>query len=152
MPVNPDFRDLFAALNGAGAEYLLVGGYALAIHAAPRFTKDLDVWVNPTRENAPRVLTALKVFGATLGELTETDLMTPGIVFQMGLPPNRIDLLTSIDGVEFSEAWPARITTEYGREQLPVIGRAQLIANKRASGRPQDLVDADAIERAPKSS
>jgi hypothetical protein len=152
MPVNPDFRDLFAALNGAGAEYLLVGGYALAIHAAPRFTKDLDVWVNPTRENAPRVLTALKVFGAPLGELTETDLMTPGVVFQMGLPPNRIDLLTSIDGVAFSEAWPARITTEYGREQLPVIGRAQLIANKRASGRPQDLVDADAIERAPKSS
>jgi hypothetical protein len=152
MPVNPDFRDLFAALNGAGAEYLLVGGYALAIHAAPRFTKDLDVWVNPTRENAPRVLTALKAFGAPLGELTETDLMTPGVVFQMGLPPNRIDLLTSIDGVAFSEAWPARITTEYGREQLPVIGRAQLIANKRASGRPQDLVDADAIERAPKSS
>jgi hypothetical protein len=139
-------------LNGAGAEYLLVGGYALAIHAAPRFTKDLDVWVNPTRENAPRVLTALKAFGAPLGELTETDLMTPGVVFQMGLPPNRIDLLTSIDGVAFSEAWPARITTEYGREQLPVIGRAQLIANKRASGRPQDLVDADAIERAPKSS
>jgi hypothetical protein len=152
MPVNPDFRDLFAALNGAGAEYLLVGGYALAIHAAPRFTKDLDVWVNPTRENAPRVLTALKVFGAPLGELTETDLMTPGIVFQMGLPPNRIDLLTSIDGVEFSEAWPSRISTEYGGQPLPVIGRMHLVANKRASGRPQDLVDADAIERAPKSS
>jgi hypothetical protein len=151
MPVNPDFRDLFAALNGAGAEYLLVGGYALAIHAAPRFTKDLDVWVNPTRENAPRVLTALKAFGAPLGELTETDLMTPGVVFQMGLPPNRIDLLTSIDGVAFSEAWPARITTEYGREQLPVIGRAQLIANKRASGRPQDLVDADVVEKAGRS-
>jgi hypothetical protein len=149
MPVNPDFRDLFAALNVAGAEYLLVGGYALAVHAAPRFTKDLDVWVNPTRENAPRVLAALKTFGAPLGELTEADLAGQGIVFQMGLPPNRIDLLTSIDGVAFAEAWPARLTTEYGGEPLPVIGRAQLIANKRASGRPQDLVDADAIERAP---
>ncbi len=148
MPVNPDFRDLFAALNGTGAEYLLVGGYALAVHAAPRFTKDLDVWVNPTRENAPRVLAALKAFGAPLGELTEADLAAPGIVFQMGLPPNRIDLLTSIDGVEFSEAWPSRLTTDYGGQPLPVIGKAQLIANKRASGRPQDLLDADVLERA----
>ncbi|MGB8931391.1 MAG: hypothetical protein WCC48_09130 [Anaeromyxobacteraceae bacterium] len=148
MPVNPDFRDLFAALNGAGAEYLLVGGYALAVHAAPRFTKDLDVWVNPTRENAARVLAALKVFGAPLGELTQDDLAAPGIVFQMGLPPNRIDVLTSIDGVAFAEAWPARLTTEYGGQPLTVIGRAHLLANKRASGRPQDLVDADVIEGA----
>jgi hypothetical protein len=148
MSLNPDFRDLFAALNAAGAEYLLVGGYALAFHAAPRFTKDLDVWVNPTPENASRVLAALQAFGAPLGELTEADLASPGIVFQMGLPPNRIDLLTVIDGVEFSEAWSARLATVYGDEPLPVIGRAHLLANKRASGRPQDLVDADAIERA----
>jgi hypothetical protein len=148
MSLNPDFRDLFAALNVAGAEYLLVGGYALAFHAAPRFTKDLDVWVNPTPENASRVLAALQAFGAPLGELTEADLASPGIVFQMGLPPNRIDLLTVIDGVEFSEAWSARLATVYGDEPLPVIGRAHLLANKRASGRPQDLVDADAIERA----
>lgn len=148
MSLNSDFRDLFAALNGAGAEYLLVGGYALAVHAAPRFTKELDVWVNPTRENAPRVLVALKSFGAPLGELTEADLAAPGIVFQMGLPPNRIDLLTSIDGVEFSDAWPERLETDYGGQRLPVIGKAHLVANKRASGRPQDLVDADAIEKA----
>lgn len=148
MPVNPDFRDLFAALNGAGAEYLLVGGYALAVHAAPRFTKDLDVWVNPTRENASRVLAALRTFGAPLGELTEADLAAPGIVFQMGLPPNRIDLLTSIDGVDFLEAWPSRLVTEYGGQPLPVIGRTHLVANKRASARAQDLVDADAIEQA----
>jgi hypothetical protein len=135
-------------LNAASAEYLLVGGYALAVHAAPRFTKDLDVWVNPTRENAPRVLAALKAFGAPLGDLREADLAAPGIVFQMGLPPNRIDLLTSIDGVEFSEAWPSRLETVYGGQSLPVIGKAHLVANKRASGRPQDLVDADAIERA----
>lgn len=147
MPVNPDFRDLFAALNGAGAEYLLVGGYALAVHAAPRFTKDLDVWVNPTPENARCVMAALGTFGAPLGDLTEADLATPGIVFQMGLPPNRIDLLTSIDGVSFPEAWPSRLLTEYGGERLSVIGREQLIANKRASGRPQDLVDAETLER-----
>lgn len=148
MPVNPDFRDLFAALNAAGAEYLLVGGYALAVHAAPRFTKDLDVWVNPTAGNAPRVMAALRAFGAPLGELSEADLTTPGIVFQMGLPPNRIDLLTSIDGVRFPEAWPSRVVTEYGGAPLPVIGREALIANKRASARPQDLVDVQTLEAA----
>jgi hypothetical protein len=148
MPVNPDFRDLFAALNDAGAEYLLVGGYALAVHAAPRFTKDLDVWVNPTRENASRVLSALRAFGAPAGELTEADLATVGIVFQMGLPPNRIDVLTSIDGVGFAEAWSSRLITDYGGQPLPVIGRAHLVANKRASGRPQDLVDADVLDHA----
>jgi hypothetical protein len=148
MPVNPDFRDLFRALNGEGAEYLLVGGYALAVHAAPRFTKDLDVWVNATRENAPRVLAALRAFGAPLGGLGEDDLVSPGIVFQMGLPPNRIDLLTSIDGVAFKDAWPSRLVTEYGGEPLPVIGKAQLIANKRASARPQDLVDVQTLELA----
>jgi hypothetical protein len=148
MPVNPDFRDLFAALNDAGAEYLLVGGYALAVHAAPRFTKDLDVWVKPTPENASRVLSALRAFGAPVGELSEADLATAGIVFQMGLPPNRIDVLTSIDGVGFAEAWSSRLMTEYGGQPLPVIGRAHLAANKRASGRPQDLVDAATLERA----
>ncbi len=147
MPLNPDFRDLFAALNAAGAEFLLVGGYALAVHSAPRFTKDLDVWVNPTAENAARVRAALVSFGAPLGELTEADLAAPGIVFQMGLPPNRIDVMTAVDGVSFPQAWPDRLETDYGGERVAVIGRLHLIANKRASGRPQDLVDADLLER-----
>jgi hypothetical protein len=147
MQVNPDFRDLFAELNAAGAEYLLVGGYALAVHAAPRFTKDLDVWVDPRTENAARVRAALERFGAPLQDLTESDLATPGIVFQIGVPPNRIDVLTAIDGVSFHEAWPERIETTYGGERVPVIGRRHLIQNKRASGRPQDLVDADLLER-----
>ena len=148
MPVNSDFRDLFAALNAEGAEYLLVGGYALAVHAAPRFTKDLDVWVNPAAPNALRVHAALARFGAPLGELTLDDLSAPGIVFQIGLPPNRIDVLTAIDGVAFDEAWPERIETRYGDEAVHVIGRRHLIANKRASGRAQDRVDADLLERA----
>jgi hypothetical protein len=147
MPVNPDFRDLFAALNAERAEYLLVGGYALAVHAAPRFTKDLDVWVAPTTANAVRVRAALERFGAPLADLRESDLATPGIVFQIGIPPNRIDVLTAIDGVTFPEAWPERIETTYGDEPVPVIGRRQLIANKRASGRPQDLLDAEMLER-----
>jgi hypothetical protein len=147
MPVNPDFRDLFAALNAAGAEYLLVGGYALAVHAAPRFTRDLDVWVNPTEENARRVRLALERFGAPLGALAPGDLSTPGIVFQIGVQPNRIDVLTAIDGVAFEEAWPERVETRYGDTDVHVIGRRQLIRNKRASGRPQDLVDADLLEQ-----
>ncbi len=147
MPANPDFRDLFAELNAAGGEYLLVGGYALAIHAAPRFTADLDVWIRRTPENALRVHGALARFGAPLGDLTAGDLATPKIVFQMGVRPNRIDVLTSIDGVQFEEAWPDRVEATFGGERVPVIGRAHLILNKRAAGRPQDLLDVDTLER-----
>ena len=141
MAVNPDFRDLFAALNDAGAKYLLVGGYAVAFHSQPRFTKDLDIWVEASVENADRVFVALKTFGAPLKNLTPVDLVQPEMIFQIGVAPNRIDVLTSIDGVTFSEAWDAREKTAYGDQTVPVIGRAQLIQNKRASGRPQDLLD-----------
>jgi hypothetical protein len=147
VSINPDFRDLFAALNDAGAKYLLVGGYALAVHAAPRFTRDLDVWVESSPANAARVMAALRAFGAPLESLAEADLARADIVFQMGLPPNRIDLVTGIDGVGFDEAWPARVSTTYGDQDVPVIGRAHLVANKRATGRPQDALDADLLER-----
>jgi hypothetical protein len=146
VSINPDFRDLFAALNDAGADYLLVGGYALAVHAAPRFTKDLDVWVEPSPANAVRVMAALRAFGAPLDALTEADFTMADIVFQMGLPPNRIDIVTGIDGVAFNEAWPARVSTTYGDQNVPVIGRTHLVVNKRATGRPQDALDADLLE------
>ncbi|MFL5264598.1 MAG: hypothetical protein ACJ79L_19540, partial [Anaeromyxobacteraceae bacterium] len=103
MLLNHDFRDLFAELNAAGAEYLLVGGYALAYHHAPRSTGDLDVWIRSTPENAARVLRALASFGAPLSEVTAQDLSTPGLVFQMGVRPCRIDVLTAIDGVAFED-------------------------------------------------
>ncbi len=147
MDPNPDFRDLFAALNAEGAEYLLVGGYALAVHAAPRYTRDLDVWVNPTAENAVRVHQALARFGAPLGELGPYNLAVPGLVFQIGVAPVRIDILTSIDGVSFAEAWPERSGATYGGQAVPVISRRHLEQNKRASGRPQDLADLDLLER-----
>lgn len=147
MPVNQDFRDLFAALNAAAAEYLLVGGYAVAFHAEPRFTKDLDVWTAASDENASRVYAALRAFGAPLGELTHADLARPGLIFQIGVPPNRIDVLTSIDGLSFAEAWPARAATSYGDQAVPVISKADLIRNKRASARPQDLIDLAILER-----
>lgn len=148
MAVNPDFRDLFAALNAAGARYLLVGGYAVAFHAEPRFTKDLDVWTEPSPANAARVHEALQAFGAPLQELTQGDLARAGLVFQIGVPPNRIDIVTAIDGVEFAEGWSGRAETTYGDQAVPVIGRTELIRNKRASGRPQDLLDLETLERA----
>jgi hypothetical protein len=148
MQPNRDFRDLFAELNAAGAEYLLVGGYALAFHHAPRSTGDLDVWIRSTPENAARVHRALASFGAPLADLAPADLATPGLVFQIGIRPCRIDVLTAIDGVEFADAWPERVESSYGDQPIHVIGLRQLIANKRASGRPQDRLDADVLSSA----
>jgi hypothetical protein len=148
VTLNRDFRDLFAALNAANARYLLVGGYAVAFHAQPRFTKDLDIWTDPEGENATRVLEALRAFGAPLGDLSTSDLARPGTVFQIGVPPNRIDIVTGVDGVTFADAWPERAETTYGDQALPVIGRRHLIQNKRAAGRPQDLLDVASLESA----
>jgi hypothetical protein len=104
--VNPDFRDLLAEFNAHEVEYLVVGGHALAAHGHVRATKDLDVWVRPTADNAPRVLRALGTFGAPLQDLSEKDLTVPGLILQIGLPPVRIDVITAIDGVGFDLAWP----------------------------------------------
>jgi hypothetical protein len=146
VPLNPDFRDLFAALNAAKARYLLVGGYAVAFHAEPRYTKDLDVWTEAEPGNAARVFEALCRFGAPLHDLKTSDLERLGMIFQMGVPPNRIDIVTKIEGVEFAEAWPDRAETSYGDQPVPVIGLRQLIQNKRACGRPQDLLDVQVLE------
>lgn len=145
--VNRDFRDLFAALNEAGASYLLVGAHAVGVYAEPRFTKDLDIWVDATAANAPRVMSALSAFGAPLTDVVEADFATPSAVLQIGIAPNRIDLTTTIDGVAFSDAWPNRLETTFGDQVIWVIGRADLIANKRAAGRPQDLVDLALLDK-----
>ncbi len=147
MAINPDFRDLFAALNATGAEYLLVGGYAVGLHAIPRFTKDLDIFIRPDDPNASRVFAALQAFGAPLADLSPKDLATPGTVFQVGVAPNRIDVINKIDGVTFDEAWDGRTSTTYGGQTVPVIGKAELLRNKIASGRPQDLIDAEALRK-----
>lgn len=148
MAINRDFRDLFAALNTSGAKYLLVGGYAVALHAQPRFTKDLDIWIDLDAANPTRVFAALRSFGAPLMELTAENLAQPDLIFQIGVAPNRVDVMTSIDGVRFAEAWEAREITRYGDQEVPVISRAHLIQNKRASGRPQDLIDLEILESA----
>ena len=106
--MSPDFKDLLSEFNAHGVEYLVVGAYALAAHGRVRATGDLDVWVRPEPANAKRVLAALLKFGAPLQDLTEQDLSTPGIVYQVGVVPNRIDLLTSITGLDFESAWSRR--------------------------------------------
>jgi hypothetical protein len=143
---NPDFRDLLAEFNTQGVEYLVVGAHALAAHGQIRATKVLDVWVRPERENARRVMAALRAFGAALHGLTEDDLTIPGVVFQMGVAPVRIDVLTMIDGVEFDDAWPNRVQTQFAGEPTAVLGKKELIENKKASGRAQDLADVEWLE------
>lgn len=144
--MNRDFSDLLRAFSAHEVEHLVVGAHALAAHGHVRATKDLDVWVRPSRENAEKVVRALVAFGAPLHDLTEEDLTRPGLVFQIGVPPLRIDILTEIDGVSFEEAWPARVEATFGGLEVPVLSRRHLIVNKKASGRLQDLADVERLE------
>ena len=144
--MNRDFVEMLSALCDAGAEFLIVGAHAMAVHGRPRATGDLDIWVRPTPENAERVWAALEVFGAPLHELSKDDLSTTGVVFQIGLPPSRIDILTSISGVEFEAAWAGRVPLHIGDVEVVVIGRQELIQNKRAVGRPRDVADVAELE------
>jgi len=147
--MNQDFRDLLAEFNACGVEYLVVGAHALAAHGFVRATKDLDVWVRPSTANAPRVLAALSAFGAPLHDLTDSDLATPGTVFQIGVPPIRIDIITSVDGLDFEEAWAGRIQAPFADQTVALLSREDLIRNKRASGREQDLLDVRWLEGHP---
>src|SRR5262245_26737223 len=145
--MNRDFKDLLSAFSAQGVEYLVVGAHALAAHGHVRATKDLDVWVRPSAENSPRVIQALKAFGAPLHDLTSDDLSRPGLIFQIGVPPVRVDVITSIDGVDFAAAWPDRLLANLEGQQVPVLSRHHLIANKKAAGRLQDLADVEALDR-----
>jgi hypothetical protein len=145
--VNRDFRDLLAEFNAHRVEYLVVGAHALAAHGHVRATKDLDVWVRPSPQNAKRAIQALTKFGAPLQDLTEKDLSNPGVIFQIGVPPVRVDILTLIDGVSFDEAWPDRLLTKFADQPVGVLSKRHLIQNKRASGRAQDLADIETLEK-----
>ena len=143
--MNRDFAEMLSALCAAGARFLIVGAHALAAHGAPRATGDLDIWIEATPDNAGRVLAALRTFGAPLFDLGAADLCTPDTVFQIGLPPARIDILTSISGVDFDAAWTRRIEVPIGDLRIGTIGRSDFIANKKASGRPKDLLDLELL-------
>lgn len=148
--MNQDFRDLLAALLGAEARFLVVGAHAMAVHGVPRATGDLDVWIASDPANAERVWSALVQFGAPVAAMgvSRDDLTHPGQVVQIGLPPRRIDILTSISGVAFDEAWPGRVTHEVDGLRVPFLGRAALVRNKRASGRTKDQADLEALGEA----
>jgi hypothetical protein len=145
--VNEDFRDLLAAFLSAGVRFLVVGAHALAVHGIPRATGDLDVWIESEAGNAGRVFDALVRFGAPMGTMavTRADLAKPDQVVQIGLPPRRIDILTSISGVGFEEAWPDRVTHDVEGLAIPFIGRAAFLKNKRATRRAKDLADLEAL-------
>src|SRR6478736_474212 len=119
--MNQDFRDLLAEFNAHGVEYLVVGAHALAVHGYVRATKDLDVWIRPQLANARRVIEALVAFGAPLHDLTEADLASPGTIFQMGVAPIRIDIINSIDGVDFESAWAARMQAPFADQVVPIL-------------------------------
>src|SRR5262245_24006140 len=139
MDVNPDYYDLLSAFNDERVRYLLVGAYAVAYHTEPRYTKDLDVWVEPRLQNAERVWRALKRFGAPLLKIEVAEFADSSTVYRIGKEPNRIDIASSISGVSFDRAWRNRARTTYGGLPLSVIGGFDLIRNKQAVGRPQDM-------------
>lgn len=151
MDGNPDFSDLLRNLSDARARYIVVGAYAVIYHAEPRYTKDLDIWIEPTPENATRVWQALIAFGAPLRSLRPADLLSPDAVLQIGVEPNRIDILSAVDGLTFDEAWKNRVRTSYAGVPLFVLGRADLIRAKKAAGRPQDLLDVRRLLQADKA-
>ena len=141
--LNPDFADLLILLADSGVNFLVVGAYALALHGAPRASGDIDVFVRPSPENAQRVYEALTRFGAPLAsaQVGATDFAQAGMVYQIGLPPRRIDIMTEISGVSFDEAWASRVMADIGGHPVAFIGRDALVKNKEASGRPKDIAD-----------
>ncbi len=152
--MSDDWADVLGALVASGARFLVVGAHAMAVHGVPRGTQDLDVWIDPGSENAERVWRGLGAFGAPLEELgiSRGDLSRSDTVIQLGLPPNRIDLLTGISGVpDFEAAWAERVEHSFAGRRVPFIGRATLIRNKRESGRRKDLVDLEALGELPRS-
>ena len=143
--MNPDFVDLLRAFIAADVRFLIVGAYALAHHGRPRATGDLDVWVDTSTANAPRVMQALAAFGAPLEDVSEADFGRPGVVFQIGVPPGRIDILTELTGLTFAEAWPEREAGRFGDVTADFLGREAFLKNKRATGRTKDLADIEGL-------
>ncbi len=144
--ISSDFRDILSAFDGLGVEYLVVGAHAMAFHGVARSTGDIDLWVKCDADNSDKVYRALAEFGAPLSELSKSDFEIPGTVFQIGVAPYRIDILTAIDGVVFDDAYAARGTVEIAGINIPVISKHHLIKNKSIVGRPQDLVDIQLLE------
>jgi predicted nucleotidyltransferase len=139
--LNQDFKEFIASLNANKVRYLVVGGYAVAFHGHPRYTKDLDVWIERTPQNTARVIKALTHFGFGSLDLKADDFLTPDRIIQLGLPPNRIDVLTTLPGVEFKRSFSARVRVKVDGINVNFIDLENLKKNKKAVGRRQDLAD-----------
>jgi predicted nucleotidyltransferase len=146
-PLNSEWIELLRSFNASGVKYLVVGGHAVMFYAEPRYTKDLDLWIEASPENAHKTFTALANFGAPLSGMSPQDFEREGFVYQLGVPPVRVDIVMSIDGVTFAEAWPNRREAACGSEKVAYIGREDLIKNKIASGRHIDLHDAELLKK-----
>ena len=145
MELAPDFDEFFGSLIARDVEFLIVGAYALALHGAPRFTGDIDVFIRPTTANAERLLAAIAAFGFPSAGLRPEDLTSPDRILQMGVEPVQIHVMSAISGVTWDEAWSGRQSGRCGSRDLPFIGRREFVANKRATGRLKDLADIEAI-------
>ena len=148
MNPNSNFSELLSLFDGLEVKYLVVGGYALMQYTEPRYTKDIDLWVDATPENAAKVFQALMRFGAPLSGISAADFSTPGVFYQMGRPPVRVDVLTSLSGLHFPDCWERRVAGRFGTRDVWVIAIDDLIVNKRAVGRLQDLADVERLEEA----
>jgi hypothetical protein len=146
MELNRDFSDLLSAFNARRGRFLLVGAYALSYYGRPRTTGDLDLWIDSTPANARRVFDALADFGAPLQSVSPSDFAAPGTVFQIGVAPRRIDILTSVTGLTFETAWKGRRRAAYGANAIQLLSERDFVRNKRALGRTRDLADAEEIE------
>ena len=148
MLVNQDFRDLFRIFSEHAVNYLVVGAYAVIYYAEPRYTKDLDVWVEPNIENAKKVWKALAVFGAPLEGVSVEDFYNPELIYQIGVAPNRIDIMMNIPGLDFSSAWDRKVTSSYGGETIYIVHIDDLIQAKKTMDREQDRLDVKSLEQA----
>ena len=144
--MNSDFKELLKIFGERKVEYLIIGGYAVAKHAEPRYTKDLDIWISNSEENAEKIFHALKEFGASLTNVTVEDFTIPTLVFQIGMEPSRIDILMGLKELNFEECWKRRAIAQISDFEIYFIALDDLIFNKRLTGRPQDLRDAEILQ------
>ncbi len=146
--MNSDFKDLLRSLHECDVRYMVAGGYAVIHHSQPRYTKDIDIWIEPSPENALRLMKAFGLFGIPLIGVTQEDFATPGTQFSIGVPPCEIDFLTTIPGLEFEAAWPHKATSMEHDFPVLYLGKSDLIQAKQVAGRRQDLADIDELHRA----
>lgn len=147
MELNPDFKEFLQSLNENDVRYLVVGGYAVAFHGHPRYTKDIDIWIDLDEQNARKVVKALVDFGFSSLNLNPADFLEPDNVIQLGYPPRRIDLLIGLEGADFDECYSKRLEEEMEGIRVCFVDRENLARLKRAAGRPQDLADLDNLTR-----